>query len=181
MRWQKSYNDQNHTSWEEKEYWIINEINITFLHLFLLYKFLHFCISFYLSLNRCRILILCCHGHFAPRQGNPRTMDATLRGLRNEMAPQTENCRRNQFESYDFNICLSIYIYHILISYISYIDIIYIHISYVYHIYHTPHKMISFCSAKGDWKKEETDTKRKRKWENERLHKKRKHPWLASA
>ena len=86
MRWQKSYNDQNHTSWEETEYGIINEITITFLHLFL-----HFCISFYLLLNRCRILILCCRGHFAPRQGNPRTMEATLRGLRNEMAPPTEN------------------------------------------------------------------------------------------
>lgn len=67
-------------------------------------------------------------------------------------------CRRNQFESYDFNICLSIYIYTIYWYHIY----IYIHISCVYHIYH---KMISFRSAKGDWKQEETDTKRKRKWE----------------
>lgn len=82
-------------------------------------------------------------------------MEATLRGLRNEMAPPTENV-----VEINSNHMISTYVYQYI--YIPYIDIIYIyiHISCVYHIYH---KMISFRSAKGDWKQEETDTKRKRK------------------
>lgn len=84
-------------------------------------------------------------------------MEATLRGLRNEMAPPTENVVEiNSNHMISTYVYQYIYLYHILISYI-YIHIICISYSHIYH------KMISFRSAKGDWKQEETDTKRKRK------------------
>lgn len=193
MRWQKSYSDQNHTSWEETEYGIINEITITFhitftshfciyscISAFLLF-FLPFCINFCISaflftfrwidaefssyaVAAILHLAKAIHGWWKPH------CEASETKWLHQRRMSSKSIRIIWFQHMFINIYIYIiYWYHI------YIHIICISYSHIYH------KMISFRSAKGDWKQEETDTKRKRKWENERLHKKRKHSWLASA